>query len=712
MSYLGTSYIRVRPDSSGFEGEAKKSVLGTIGKVAAGAGALFAGFKAFDFVKDSVIGFNSTLEQSRSAFTNLLGSGKAANKMLADLQQFAKTTPFAFEQLIPVSQQLVGALGKNVDVTATMTQLGDAISATGGSADKLNQLTLAYTQMATSGTAHLGDLMQINNAVPGALARMAKAGGMSVGQFRESVSKGMVSSGDAIKLFKKVTTDPKYGIAGGMEAQSKTFQGAMSNIGDALQQGLASAGQPIFAFVSAAAKGFAQFLAIWQDTGSIFGSEMDQFFGTFTGGTAILFGLRSIVQGFQLLVAGVQAAIPIIAAVMSHLVTAFNVALPIVQALINFIMGHTEIFGAIAAGIAIATVAIFGLAAAMVVGTAVSTAFGAALAFAFSPIVIIVVAIGLLVGALIYLYRNNETARTIMQAAWAAIGSIITSTIALVRSVISNGAAFIRAVWDRVGSTIVALTMNYFHTIQGVISGVLNVIRGIINVFLGVIHGNWSQVWKGIQQITSGALGILKSLLQGAIGAMGILASNIGRAILNGIVNGVKGVGSKVWALIKGIPSALGNVGSLLVNAGVQLITGFITGITSKIGDVKDTLGGLAHDAVGWKGPPSYDRKVLINNGQLMMAGFLDGLQRGIPDIRRTMQGVAPMAARVAVAAPGAAPAARPTMTADIGGKLDRIAQLLADRVTVGEVTVYSDTQNGRTVGRDLLRELTATVQR
>lgn len=206
---IGEAAIRVRPDTSTFEKETKSSVLGTVGKIAAATGAGVAIWKGFDFAKDAVIGFNSTLEQAHAAFKNLLGSGQAANKMLAELQDFAKTTPFAFEQLIPVSQQLVGALGKSADVTGIMTQLGDAISATGGSADKLNQLTLAYTQLATSGTAHLGDLMQINNAVPGALARMAKASGQSVGQFRESVSKSMVSSGEAVKLFKKVTTDPK-----------------------------------------------------------------------------------------------------------------------------------------------------------------------------------------------------------------------------------------------------------------------------------------------------------------------------------------------------------------------------------------------------------------------------------------------------------------------------------------------------------------------
>ena len=50
---------------------------------------------------------------------------------------------------------------------------------------------------------------------------------------------------------------------------------------------------------------------------------------------------------------------------------------------------------------------------------------------------------------------------------------------------------------------------------------------------------------------------------------------------------------------------------------------------------------------------------------------------------------------------------------ADLAGRLDRIIALLSDhRINVKEVNVYSDTQHGKAVGRDMLRELTSRVQR
>ncbi|AMS03584.1 tail length tape measure protein [Gordonia phage Emalyn] len=59
------------------------------------------------------------------------------------------------------------------------------------------------------------------------------------------------------------------------------------------------------------------------------------------------------------------------------------------------------------------------------IATAATTAFGVALTIATSPITWIIVAIGLLVGALVLLYKKNETFRNFVQAAWAGIKAAI-----------------------------------------------------------------------------------------------------------------------------------------------------------------------------------------------------------------------------------------------------------------------------------------------
>lgn len=634
---IAEEFVRIRADTQGFKGEATSGVTGSLKGIAAGAAGVFAGLKVFDFVKDSVIGFNSTLEQSRTAFKVLLGGIEPANAMLAKLQDFAKTTPFAFEQLIPVAQQLVGALGKSTNVTQVMTELGDAISATGGSAAKLDQLTLAYTQLATSGVARMGDLNQINNAVPGALSRMAQAAGVSVGDFRQKVGKGMVSSAEAVKLFHKVTTDPKFGIAGGMAEQSKTFAGAMSNIGDALQQGLAGLGAPIFEFVSTAAKGFAQFLSVWQ------GAGFEQaVLGAFGGqGVQALHVFQAV---FSTLVAAVSLGVQALGAafgfVASHADTigsAFSAVVSAATAVFDVVNGNRELFGAIAAGIAIATVALFGIAAAMIVGTAVSTAFGVALAFAFSPITIIVVTIGLLIAAVILLYRHNETARALIDGAWAGIKSIIMTTIGVIRTVITTFVTVAMALWSRFGGTIVTITTAYFGIIRSVITGVLGVIRGVVNVVLGLIHGDFGRVWNGIKQIVSGVMGALGGIIRGAFTIVKAAATALATLAFDAIKAGFGKIPGAIGTILRGIPGALGDVGHLLYNIGRDIVQGLIDGIGSMFGAVRDKLGNLTSSLTSWKGPPARDRVLLRPAGRSIIDGLVDGLTEQIPTVHRTL---------------------------------------------------------------------------
>ncbi|HEY1155970.1 MAG TPA: hypothetical protein VGE95_06755, partial [Arthrobacter sp.] len=88
------------------------------------------------------------------------------------------------------------------------------------------------------------------------------------------------------------------------------------------------------------------------------------------------------------------------------------------------------------------------------------------------------------------------------------------------------------------------------------------------------------------------------------------------------------------------IKSALGDLGNLLRNAGVHLIMGFINGITSKIGAVKSTLGGLTSKLSSWKGPAPLDKKILTPAGRLVIQGFQRGIGSQIPLVKRQLQGL------------------------------------------------------------------------
>jgi phage tail tape-measure protein len=110
------------------------------------------------------IDFNSRMEQSRVAFTGLLGDQQRAQTMLNQLYDLAARTPFETQQLVASTQQLLGfGLAAN-RVLPTMTAIGDAVAGVGGGADQIALVSLAFGQMQAKGKVSSEELLQLAEA--------------------------------------------------------------------------------------------------------------------------------------------------------------------------------------------------------------------------------------------------------------------------------------------------------------------------------------------------------------------------------------------------------------------------------------------------------------------------------------------------------------------------------------------------------------------
>lgn len=100
----------------------------------------------------------------------------------------------------------------------------------------------------------------------------------------------------------------------------------------------------------------------------------------------------------------------------------------------------------------------------------------------------------------------------------------------------------------------------------------------------------------------------------------------------------------KVEAWARALPGkikgAVGDLGSTLWNAGVDLIKGFIGGIGSMFGAVKSKLGSLTHSLTSWKGPPATDRMILHHAGVLIMEGLVNGIGSGFVKVKTALEKV------------------------------------------------------------------------
>ncbi|MEV6614270.1 phage tail tape measure protein [Streptomyces sp. NPDC051051] len=126
---------------------------------------------------------------------------------------------------------------------------------------------------------------------------------------------------------------------------------------------------------------------------------------------------------------------------------------------------------------------------------------------------------------------------------------------------------------------------------------------------------------------------------------------------------------NEMIAYVRGLPgrikSGLGNLGSLLWNSGSALISGFINGIKSRIGSVRDAASDIVSAARDFfpfspaKTGPFSGRGYTSYSGQALVEDFQQGIAGRIPALRAeldAMPGVAPQSVQPAPLGLGMAP--------------------------------------------------------
>lgn len=247
---------------------AKSSFLGRVGSIALGGAlgnALSSGISsAFSMGKEAVFGFNSELQQADIGFTTMLGSAGKSKAFLDQLQQFAKSTPFEFGNLVSNAQNMMGMGIAAKDVIPDLKALGDSVASIGGSAQQVDSVTLAFDQMSAKGTLDMGNMNQLmQNGVPSALKVLADHYHKTTGEMIEMISTGKVQSSEALPALVQGIekgTKATAALGGMMDQQSHTMAGALSNIKDSATQALAGAFKPLFDAASSSAQDLANFL--------------------------------------------------------------------------------------------------------------------------------------------------------------------------------------------------------------------------------------------------------------------------------------------------------------------------------------------------------------------------------------------------------------------------------------------------------------------
>jgi TP901 family phage tail tape measure protein len=202
----------------------------------------------------------------------------------------------------------------------------------------------------------------------------------------------------------------------------------------------------------------------------------------------------------------------------------------------------------------------------------------------------------------------------------AYIGKTFAPAMEEVKKTVRQNLAIVAQFWHAHGAEIKAsiaamyraglpIVKAVFKTMVAVVKGGLNIIAGAIRVIAAVMRGDWSAAWKGLGQVARGGVMVLA-------------------------------------AIVRGIPSLLGAIfkgaGQLLLSAGRAIIQGLIDGIKGKLGDLYGTVGGIAGRIRDLKGPLAKDATLLRPAGQAIIGGLMAGISDQLGPLYSLVGGIGP----------------------------------------------------------------------
>lgn len=512
-------------------------------------------------IKDGMIGGNAEFERYQVQFGVLLGSADAAKSRLEDLAKFGATTPFELPEVVQADKIIQGfglhseEAAKKFGFTGEQirTIAGDTASGTGVSFQEMATYIGKFSAGATGEV--ISRFQELGITTREELSKL----GLEFSKSGQLMSPLPEATQVVLNLMKK-----KYG--GMMDAQSKTFEGMMSNLQDWVGGTLRTLGQPIFEVLKSKLETLLQFLGSPQVQEGIKG------FANFMAGvigkgvelvTPILNGLMNLIMKLPTILTTFKSGSPILIANM------LGISPELVTTVTGVINRITEALGSVVSWVQANWPAI---------QATINQVISQVVAFIVSPFMPAVNGIAAAIGEVVNWVVAN------WPAIQATISQVIQAIVAIINDPLMPAFNFVLSLVMK----IVAWFQENWPLIQQTFNTVINALMPVVKTVLPQLKQIFDDVFNGIKLVISTVvdtiLGVVKAGLQ----------------LLNGdtegALNTLKSTFSRIW---ENILQYLRDIVPKMLAIGSNIIAGIRQGMESAGESLKNFLIGLVRSALG-----------------------------------------------------------------------------------------------------------------
>lgn len=200
----------------------------------------------------AALGYSAKQGMDRQAqlvkFATLLGDDKKGSQTYKNLKGYADKTPYESTDVLKAGETLLNYGVADSKLLTYVKQLGDI---SGGSAERLQYLSLAFGQVSAKGHLAGQEVLQMVNAGFNPLQEISRTTGKSMDELSKMMEKGQISLAMVTNALQSSTSEGGrfYGM---MDKLSNTLQGQLSTFMDKLKTVAADIGSAILPLLTQA----------------------------------------------------------------------------------------------------------------------------------------------------------------------------------------------------------------------------------------------------------------------------------------------------------------------------------------------------------------------------------------------------------------------------------------------------------------------------